>query len=166
MAGQEEREDPAMKRFRFAALVALVGLAAGAIAASGPRDTVRSTLDRFGAEAWTRAGLDKLSDGEREALGSLVVEVPVRDQVASSAEQYLLRDGWEVIALYGSFKSRDAGGRRFQFAVLGPSTYLVYPWTESETLLPGYYLVDKVGSTMDVLSPEGKEIHYWIEKEL
>jgi hypothetical protein len=155
-----------MKRIRLAAPAAFVCLAAGALAASDPRDTVTSTLEQFGTEAWNRAGLDKLTVPERDALGSLVVEVPARDNVATSAEQYLLNQGWEILALYGSFRSRDPGDKRYQFAALGPSTYLVYAVFEREALLPGYYLVHKTGTTMDVLSPDGKKIHYWIEKEL
>jgi hypothetical protein len=155
-----------MKPVRWVVSAALVLLPAAALltaAADRPRSV--GMLETFAGAARVRAGLDKLSEDERDALEAVVFEAPAIDRVQTSAEQFLLREGWEVIALYGAFKSRD-DRRIHQFAVLGPIAYVIRPSFTGETLLPGFYLVKKMGSTMDILGPDGDKVGYWVEEEL
>ena len=53
-------------------------------------------------EDFERCGLDKLTDEEMDHLAGFAVGHPVVDYTGS-AHSYLLREGWQIIAVHGAF---------------------------------------------------------------
>ena len=118
-------------------------------------------------EEFERCGLDKLTSVELDHLAGFAVGHPIVD-FTGSAQQYLLREGWRIIAVHGAFDPGDADPFHdvLQVAYVGPEALLIRPIFESRTLLPGLYLCEKTGSMIDIIAPDGEVVDYMVEKEL
>lgn len=118
-------------------------------------------------EEFELCGLDKLTNEELDYLAAFAVGHPVVDYTGS-AQSYLLKEGWQIIAVHGAFDPGDADPFHdvLQVAYIGPEALLIRPIFESETLLPGIYLCDRMGSTLDIIAPDGEDVDYMVEEEL
>jgi len=109
-------------------------------------------------------GFENLTEDDLVCIQSILSGMPVVDHTALGAVQYFLRDGWEFVGLHAAVDPDPDSivDDVVQMAVVNGERLLLEALISSEILPPGYYLGEKIGSTVTLLAPDGKEIRYWI----
>lgn len=154
-----------MKRL-LATLPLVFVLGMGFNAAVGDEPQAHPAFVSLNDEEFALCGLDKLTGEELDFLAGFLVAPPVVDY-SDAATQYLLEEGWRIIALHGAFDPGDDDPFHdlLQVAYVGDTAYLVRPVFESDTLLPGFYLCERT-TGFEIVAPDGKGVSYAIETEL
>jgi len=118
------------------------------------------------AEFCDTCGFENLTEDELFCVESLLSGMPVVDNTALGAVQYFLEDGWDFVALHAAIDPDPDSilDDVLQLAVVDGERVLVEARSSLRILPPGYYLGEKIGSTLTLLAPDGDEVGYWIER--
>jgi hypothetical protein len=142
-------------------ICALVAVSAIALAQSNAPQDILSILLK--TEQQKQCGLHKLSQAERNSLGSIFSLILRSQSLGDSAVKYLKNEGWEEVKVLGTRRLKVdewSDAKEYLIVAKGVWTYILESKTFS-SLRPGTYL-GKMGLTScEIIDSDGDTVRFW-----
>jgi hypothetical protein len=153
--------------FKRATIIGILSLLIVTNIALTQYDKSQDLLSRLlSPEQFQKFGLHKLSQEERNSLGTYFSFLVELTSLGDSAIEYLKNEGWEEIRVLGERRlalDEWSGERRYLIVEVRSRTFIC---RLGSSYSPGKYLGQKSGSTIDIIDRNGNKDWLRIEKEI
>ena len=129
-------------------------------AASGSSDKKDPMLLSLGEEEFSKLGLNKLNNSEKEMLFKFMQPVGNYSYLENSATLYLESKGWEPMHVVGIYEDNY---KTYNVALCKYKLLLIDTFRDAEILDPGVYWINKSSFRMDVILHNGEVEDYSYE---
>ncbi len=122
-------------------------------------------------EQLKHCGIENLSDTETQNLSSFLGGYGCKSFIESSAEQYMLKQGWEYCQVLGRIQKLknaarpELGKNEYVAIIRNGRVNLTEPPLITKGINPGHYWVKGIGSGWEILGINGQtDGTYWVKE--